>query len=111
MAGADMETGRLDQRITLQQRQETTVSGRLNSGYMTVATVWGHVLSQRGNEALEAARVNARDNIRVCLRFRADVDATWRIEWNGQPYNIVNVDRSNRRLGWLWLTAQAKGAV
>ena len=106
-----MRTGDLDQRIVLQSVTSTNNVGSVTESYATVATVWGHVMSQRGQEALESARLNARETIRVKIRYRTDVDVKWRIQWGGQNYNIKAVDRSNRRDGELWLTAELVGAV
>jgi SPP1 family predicted phage head-tail adaptor len=105
-----MQIGKLDQRVTLQSLAETNTSGGLTQAYTTVATVAGHVISQRGTEAFEAARVNARETIRVLLRYRTDLTAKWRIQWAGQTYNVLHVDRSQRRDGMLWLTAEVVGA-
>lgn len=109
-AGNNMQIGGMDQRIILQSLNETNVQGSLRESWVTVATVWAMVISQRGAEAFEAARVNARETIRIKLRYRTDINAKWRIGWNGQQYGITNVDRSHRRKGELWLTAQAVGA-
>jgi SPP1 family predicted phage head-tail adaptor len=106
-----MQSGSLDQQIILQSVTETNDSGEVSLSYATVGTVWAHIISQRGNEAFEAARVNARETLRVLIRFRDDVDNKWRFSWNGQNYNIVNVDRSMRREGQLWITGQAVGAL
>ena len=106
-----MQTGKLDQRIVLQSLSETNQYGQLTQSWSTVATVWGHVLTVRGQEALEAARLNAKEIIRVQVRYRTDVLTTWRLQWAGQNYSIHAIDRSARRDGYLWLTAQATGAL
>lgn len=106
-----MRLGKLDQRVILQSLSETNDEGELVKAYTTVDTVFAEVISQRGSEAFEAARTNARDNIRVRMHYRTDVTVKWRLVWESQNYNIVNVDRSNRRQGELWVTAQAVGAL
>ena len=106
-----METGKLDQQITLQSLSEVQNSfGEVSNSYSTVATVWGQVISQRGQESFQSARVNARESIRVGVRYRADVTLKWRFTWNGQTYNIVYLDRASRRDGMLWLTGELNGA-
>lgn len=104
-----IQTGKLDQVITLQSLVETTVSGELLRSYTDIQDVWGHVKTSRGTEALEAARTNAREVIRVLLRYRDDVEVKWRIVWEGQTYNVVSVDRSSRREGQLWLNCEVVG--
>ncbi len=105
-----MDSGSLDQKITLQRNTETSSQGNLVPAWTSFASVWAKVISQKGNEAFEAARLNARDVLRICIRYRTDVDVTHRVVWGGQNYNITNVDRSQRRQGELWLSAQAVGA-
>jgi len=106
-----MRAGELDQRITLQSLSEQNDSGSLTQIYTDAATVWAKVISQRGSEAFEAARTNARETIRVGMRYRSDVTDMWRLLWLGQVYNIVAVDRSMARAGELWVTAQTVGAL
>lgn len=106
-----MRTGKLDQQIVLQTLSETSSEGSLTRAWSTLATVFGHVMTQRGSEAFEAARVNARETIRVMIRYRADVTTKHRLQWAGQSYDITAVDRSGRREGELWLTAQVVGAL
>jgi len=106
-----MKTGKLDQQIVIQSLTETSDGGSLSRSWSTLATVFGHVMTQRGSEAFEAARVNARETIRVMIRYRSDVTTKHRIQWASQSYDITAVDRSGRREGELWLTAQVVGAL
>lgn len=103
------QTGKLDQRVTLQSLAETNNSGQLQQVYSDVATVWAEVIARKADEAFEAARTNARRTIRVRIRYRADVTTKWRLVWQGQAYNIIDPDRSARRDGSLWLTCEAVG--
>lgn len=105
-----MQSGKLDQQVTLQEPTETNVDGDLTLTYGAAISVWAHVISQRGNEAFEAARTNARNTIRVAIRYRSDVTSKWRVNWNSQAYNITNLDASEKRNGMLWLTAELSGA-
>lgn len=101
----------MTERVLVQQPTETNSYGSLTVSYATVRTVWAKVISERGQEALQAARINAKENIRVGMRYEDDVLVTWRIQWQGNSYNIIAVDRSMRQKGELWLTAQAVGAL
>lgn len=105
-----MFSGKLEHEILLQTLQETNVQGENKQTWVTIATVWANIISQRGSEAFEAARINARQTLRILIRYRDDVDTSSRIEWQGQQYNIIAVDRTNRRKGELWITAQVMGA-
>ena len=106
-----MQIGKLEHQIKLQSLAETNNSGSLSSEWVDIATVWADIRSQRGDEAFQAARENATETIRIMMRYRADLQATWRIEWAGQQYNILHVDRTGRRRGEMWLTAQVVGAI
>lgn len=106
-----MKIGQLDQIVKLQQPTETNTSGSVVKSYADVATVWARIVSEKGNEAFTSARVNAREKLRIEIRHRSDVDVTWRLVWDAKNYNILNVDRSLRRKGELWLTCELVGAV
>ena len=100
------KTGELDQRVTLKSpNAPQNQSGKIVTTFTDVATVWAKVITQRGNEALEAARVNSHRAIRVRIRYRADVTTKWVLRWMGQDYNVTDLDASERRSGNLWLTA------
>lgn len=105
-----MQTGKLDERIELLSLTEVNSGGELTRTYVSQGTVFAHVKTQHGWEAMEAARTNARQTIRVLLRYRADVDIKWKIIWESQEYNITAIDRSMKRDGELWLTCQVVGA-
>lgn len=106
-----MSAGKLDQLIQLQRPVDENTGGNLDLTYDDVGDpVWAEVISQRGSEAFEAARVNARETVRVRVRFRPDIDVDWRIVWDEQAYSIKSCDRSQRRAGWLWFTAEISGA-
>lgn len=105
-----MEPGILDQEIELFSIVESNEGGELTRTPTSLGTVWGHVITERGSEAFESARVNAREAIRVLLRYRDDVNTEGRLRWMNQTYNIIRVDRSERRKGNLWVTAQVVGA-
>lgn len=101
-----MKTGGLDQRITLQSQSTANVGGEVTKSYTTQATVWGLVISQKGDESFESARMNSRQIIKVKIRYRSDVETTWRVQWMGQSYSVLSVDRSLRRDGELWLMCE-----
>jgi SPP1 family predicted phage head-tail adaptor len=83
----------------------------MTPSYAPGDTVFATVISQKGREAFEAARTNARVMIRVGIHYRDDVQNTWRFTWAGNTYNIIDTDRSQRRDGMLWFTAESVGAI
>lgn len=111
-----MPAGDLDQQIFFQSPSETNDGGELKNTWVNVGgdsplvPDWAKVISQKGSETFESVRTNAKETIRVKCRYRSDVKTTWRMKWNDQFYNILYVDRSQRREGYLWFTAELVGA-
>lgn len=106
-----MQIGKLDQWVTIAQPSVTNSFGSVTESYSTVATVRARVISEKGTEAFESARVNAREKIRVQMRYRSDITNKWRLTWMGQNYNILVTDRSLKRGGEIWVTAELVGAL
>jgi SPP1 family predicted phage head-tail adaptor len=101
-----MRIGGLDQRVTLYSvTQDRDEAGGLVDTPAQVATVWAAVTPQKGDESFKAAQQQAARTIKLKLRYRADVETSWLVEWNGDRYDIVDVDRAQRRDGELWLMA------
>lgn len=84
--------GRLDQRVKLQQKSVTRNDiGEEVVTWVDVATVWAAAWPLRGREFFAAQQTQYAADVRFRLRHRADVLPTWRIEWRGEPYDIVSV--------------------
>lgn len=85
-----LNAGALDQRVTLQRR---TVGrderGQALETWATVATLWARVQPRRGRDFFAAAQDQATFDCTVWLRYRADILATDRLLWKGQPLDIV----------------------
>jgi len=104
-----MQAGDLIHRIVFQRPIETKVNGALKITYGTDSPpdmVFAKVVSQKGGEAIEAARVNAREGVRVCIYWRSDVSTKWRFTWKGREYYLKAVDQTQELDGWLWFTAE-----
>lgn len=106
-----MQTGKLDEVIELFSPTEINDRGMLTLEYTSEGEVWAHIISQRGSEAFEAARVNAKQTLRCMVRYIDNLDIKWQMKWAGQTYNIIAIDRTGRRSGELWFTAQVVGAL
>lgn len=108
-----MQTGDLKHEITFQRPVESRDRGAVVITYATDSppdTVFAKVLSERGSEAFESARVNARETVRACVRYRDDVVTKWRFLWRGRAYYVKRVDDSQKEEGWLWVTAECTNA-
>lgn len=112
-----MQAGALDQLIYFESQSNANVGGE-------VITTWvdasgdspptpdnAQIISQKGNEAFTAARTQSNRFIRGLVRYRTDVQTTWRVLWDGEYYNITDIDRSQRRDGALWFTAENTAAA
>lgn len=104
-----MEAGRLNMRVLLQAPTQTVINGEVISSYSDVMTVWAYIKSEWGKEAFESARNEAREIIRICIRWRSDITTDWRLVWMGKTFSISRVDITMKQKGELWLTAMAKG--
>lgn len=108
-----MQVGKMDERVTFAALTETNDGGSLVRTYAVDSppdTVFAEVISQRGNETFEAARQNARETIRVRVRYRDDITTSHRLTWRSKNYDVKYVDYTSRRQGYLWLTAELNGA-
>lgn len=76
-----MRAGRLNRRIVLQRPTLTQDgAGQAVRGWTDVATVWAALEPARGRRTFDAQKVTADCDVVIRIRFRADVDATWRIQ-------------------------------
>lgn len=111
-----MRTGSIDQLVYFESPNETNSSGENTitwsdvSGTSPATPDYAMIFSAKGNEALESAKTNSREVLRVKLRYRSDVLTSWRMKWFDQYYEIKHVDRSLHRKGELWLTVELLGA-
>lgn len=74
--------------------QPSAGEGDLEQTWVTVAMVWARVRPLTGREYWEAQQVRGTANVRVELRFRDDLDPTWRFSNDDgtRLLNIVHVD-------------------
>lgn len=87
-----MDSGSMDQRVTLQSRSVTKdAMGQDVITWVDVATVWARRINQRSAEAFQAAQMGDDDVVELHIRHRADVLTTWRLQWNGVGYDISSV--------------------
>lgn len=85
-----VDAGALDQRITLQAPSAAVDGlGQRAGAWTTVAEVWARAEPLRGRDFFAAAQMQAAADVKFTLRYRPDVLATWRVLWDGRPYEIV----------------------
>lgn len=112
-----MQAGKNDELIYFEQPQESNDFGSAQTSWVDASgdspptPDWAMIITQKGNEAFEAARQQSARTIRGRVRYRDDVKTTWRIMWNNEYYYINEIDRSKRRNGELWFTAEVLRAT
>lgn len=96
-----MRSGELDQRIALLEYDpgvSGTGSGASIEDWVRVARTFARVTPVRGNERfLELAR-HSETTHRVRIRYRSRLEESWRVEWRGEHYDIVEILPGGRRL-------------
>lgn len=101
--------GELDERITFQERVNasdgmggTTITWQ---DIPTLADVWAHVRQKSGREVTEFDRVNAEKTHVFVIRKRDDVLESYRILWDGEPFDIVSAPKVKRRSMYMEIEA------
>lgn len=83
--------GELDQRVELQESSRVKDGqGGYNETWSVTATVWAHVRPMSGGERLRADGTQAEAGYMVVIRFRNDIDESWRVRWINQD-KLMNV--------------------
>lgn len=87
-----IKAGKLDQRITLQQKSVTKNSiGEESVTWSDLATVWAHVMPLRGNAYYAANQQQHVIDARFLIRERSGLSTDMRLIWNGEYYDITNL--------------------
>ncbi len=89
-----MRAGMLNKRITIQQKATPVVQdefGEEDPVWETVATVWASAEPLRGQEYLEAMRLEADIDIRFRIRYYAGLTPAMRVYYDGRYFNIISV--------------------
>ncbi len=81
--------GEMDQRVDLQAEERTPDGqGGFTAAWVSQGSAWAHVRPLRGSEREHGDRIQAEGGYMVVIRYRADINETWRIVWNGRNMNI-----------------------
>ena len=93
-----IDPGKLDRRITLRSATIAKDSfGEDVRTYSDLANVWAKV-EYRGipKEGEETSTTTSVNKVRFTIRYRSDVDATNKISWNSNTYEIEGVSLEGR---------------
>jgi SPP1 family predicted phage head-tail adaptor len=87
-----MKAGTLDQRVTFQRRVVVQDAyGQDTITWTDIATVWAQCHALRGREFFAAAQTQMETSVKVRVRYRADIDQTCRMVWDGKNHDITGV--------------------
>ncbi len=104
------QIGRLDQRITFQERSKTGdgIGGNTETwaDIGSIPTVWANVFPGSGKEAMSSGEIAATSLTRFTIRNRSDIDEAMRLVWEGENYNIRAVRRTGSRSMYLAIDAE-----
>ena len=93
-----IDPGKLDRRITLRSASVSTDGfGQAVRTYSDLGDVWAKV-EYRGvpKEGDETEKLTSVNKVRFTIRYRADVDATTKIVWKSNTYEVEGVSLEGR---------------
>lgn len=87
-----MRLGPLRHRVTFEKRKTGRDEfGQPLEGWDVVATLWASVEPISGRELMSAQQVQAEVTHRIRCRYRAGLEASQRIVYDGRPFDIQSV--------------------
>lgn len=101
-----MNPAELNKRISLQSKTLTSdTMGGWTETWETVATVWAKKTTHRSDEAVQAMAMTGKATHNFRVRYRTDVDSSWRILQGsiimaivGPPVEVTDKDTGERFL-------------
>ena len=92
-----IDPGKLDRRITLRSASVSTDGfGQAVRTYSDLGKVWAKVDYRAVKEGEETDKLTSVNKVRFTIRYRSDVDATTKISWNGNTYEVEGVSLEGR---------------
>jgi len=87
-----MKSGDLRHRITLQSPSHSRDEyQQMVPTWTDEATVWAAIEWGSGRRYVEASQLNAEIKGVVRIRYRSDVQPTWRISYDGRYFQILSI--------------------
>ena len=116
MADYTVNPGDLRTRITFQQPTLVTDAGGAQSetyaNVPTNPTVWAKWVNAHGQESVNANAETFVQRATVTIRYRADVQTTWRLTLANATWKITSIDQVQHRNRWTELVVErVKGTV
>ena len=86
-----MRAGALRESVTIQSKSVSRDSyGAETVSWTTHATVWAAIEPLRGQEYLEARRMEAEVDVRIRIRYLSTVTSSMRVSWGSRIFQIVS---------------------
>lgn len=88
-----LKAGRLRHRIELQRqhRSQDSTTGEITVTWQTQAKVWAAIEPLSVREFISSQSKQSEVTARIVIRYRPDIDASWRIVHRDKIYNIQGV--------------------
>src|SRR5690606_29128313 len=94
---ASVASGNLRDRVQLQKPDvdQDPNTGEMVTTWPTVATAWADMHYQSVREFVAASAEQSEVRGHAMIRYRSDVDATWRVVYRGKYFRILGVMPDN----------------
>lgn len=94
-----MQAGRLRYPVTIEKYsyRQDPMTGELIEEWLPIAREWADIESISGAEFMAAQSLRSETVYRIKLRYREDLDSTWRIREGETLYTITAVLPDSRR--------------
>ena len=95
-----MRAGKLDRKITIQEKSVTTSArGEPIETWTDVATVWAQARPNRGSERFGVMQTLGSAVTTFTMRWRDDVTVLNRVRYDDKIWNILDVREIGRQVG------------
>lgn len=116
MPDLNIKISDLRTRITFQAPTITQDTGGAQVGtYANIAlipSVWAQWINDHGQESIASEAVISAQRATVRFRYRSDVQTTWRVMKDAEPWQILSIDQVQDRNRYVELRVErVKGTV
>ncbi len=99
-----MEAGKLKDRIELQAPLKSfSAFNEAIETFTTQTTVWGAIRPLSGTLLMQSLQANSNISGEVEIRYRTDIQATWRLKIGQRILKIVTIINPENRNEKLWI--------
>lgn len=108
-----LDEGRLRHRVKLQRPVHTQnpTTGEISTTWQTMASVWAAIEPVSVKQFIQSSTTQNKIAVRILIRYRTDIDATWRAWHNGKAYAIEGPPMPDADSGLEYLTLMCGAGV